>query len=76
MGDRNRGIYEKYRVDRTDHQDMFGKKHYGCEYFVLDMTHDPHAVPALLAYAKACRTDGYAKLADDLEATIKQIIQK
>ena len=49
--DKNRGLYEKYIVRRADNKDMPGQKHYGCRYFVLDMTHDVHAIPALWAYA-------------------------
>lgn len=68
MGDRSRGLFDKFRVDRTDGSDNPGGKHYECEYFVLDLTHDEHARPALRAYAESCRRDGYEKLADDLEA--------
>lgn len=66
MGDRNRGLYEKFRVARNDGQSAPGEKHDGCECFVLDLTHDPHAVPALKAYAESARQDGYELLADDL----------
>lgn len=48
MGDRARGLYNKFRVERVDGKQ---KKHANCDYFVLDVTHDPHAIPALLAYA-------------------------
>lgn len=67
MGDRTRGLYEKYTVLRTDESDQPGRRHHGCELFVLDVTHDPHAVPALRAYAKSCRLDGYELLANDLQ---------
>lgn len=62
MSDTERGLYRKYSVVRID-----GKaKHDNCEYFVLDMTHDPLAVPALCAYADAASAAGYYKLARDL----------
>lgn len=48
------GLYRKFDVRRLDGSDEPGGKHYGCEYFVLDLTHDPHAPAALRAYAQAC----------------------
>jgi hypothetical protein len=62
-----RGLYKKFRVERTDGQSAGGEKHYGCSYFVLDLDHDPAAIPALLAYADACELR-YPQLADDLRA--------
>ncbi len=47
-------IYDKFDVTRTDGNDGPGSKHDGCDYFVLDVTHDPYALPALKAYAAAC----------------------
>lgn len=47
-------IYEKFKVTRTDGRHKLGGKHVGCEYFVLDITHDPFALPSLWAYAIAC----------------------
>lgn len=66
MGDRSRGLYNKFIVKRADGSHRKGRKHEGCDYFVLDLTHDPHAIPALEAYAKAARADGYELLANDL----------
>lgn len=51
------GLYGKFRVERTDGKSAPGEKHDGCEYFVLDLTHDPFALPAIRAYAQACRVD-------------------
>lgn len=48
------GLYEKFRIERTDGSHTHGGKHYGCQYFVLDLTHDQHARPSLIAYAKSC----------------------
>ncbi len=50
------GVYRKYRVQRLgDKPDRYGrKKHEACEYYVLDLHHDPFAAPALEAYAAAC----------------------
>lgn len=67
MGDRSRGLFNKYVVRRTDGADQHGGKHFGCTHFVLDTTHDPHAIPALRAYAASVREDGYTALADDLD---------
>ena len=68
---RNLGIYGKFSVARTDRRDALGEKHYGCEYFVLDLTHDPFAKPAIEAYAEACREE-YPVLSKDLIEKAKQ----
>lgn len=65
MGDKSNGLYQKFIVKRTDGSDAIGGKHSDCEYFVLDMTHDKHAIPAIKAYAKSCAEE-YPLLADDL----------
>ncbi len=66
MGNKNRGLYGKFWVRRTDGRHVPGEKHDGCDYFVLDLTHDPHAIPAIRAYADSCGRDGYELLARDL----------
>lgn len=53
----DRGLYDKFDVTRTDGRDGLGDKHYCCDYFVLDLTHDPHARSALVVYALLCRED-------------------
>ena len=65
MGDTTCGIYEKYKIARTDGRSEPGERHYLCRYFVLDLEHDRHARPALLAYAESCRKE-YPLLAQDL----------
>lgn len=65
MGDKTRGLYNKFQIRRIDGSSDPGGKHDGCDYFVLDLTHDPHAKAALLAYAKSCKSD-YPLLAHDL----------
>lgn len=55
--DRNQGLYDKFVVRRTDGTDGPGGKHADCEYFVLDLTHDPFARAALVSYAEACRKE-------------------
>jgi len=49
--DYGRGLYRKYDVSRVGDE---SGKHDDCDYFVLDLVHDPHAKAALLAYADSC----------------------
>jgi len=62
---KQKGIYKKFVVYRTDGESAAGKKHDGCSYFVLDLDHDKHAKAAIIAYAGSCR-DEYPELASDL----------
>lgn len=59
------GVYGKFAVRRVDGRDAPGGDRHGADYFVLDVTHDRFAKPALVAYAQACAGD-YALLAQDL----------
>lgn len=59
------GLYDKFVIERTDGTSAPGRKHDGCEYFVLDLTHDKFANPAIRAYRDACK-DEYPVLAKDL----------
>ncbi len=52
--DQHQGLYHKYNVSRVDGSDAPGRMHEGSEYFVLDLTHDIHAIDAVRAYAAAC----------------------
>ena len=63
--DEDRGLYRKFDIRRMDGSSRKGKKHHGCKYFILDLDHDPFAVPALRAYAEACRGQ-FPVLAADL----------
>ena len=73
MGDRNRGfIPDKFYVARVDGASVLGGKHHNCEYFVLDLDHDPHAIAAIRAYADSCGRNGYELLARDLLAKITE----
>ena len=65
MDQHQQGLYPKFAVTRTDGRDAPGEKHHGADYFVLDLSDDPHALPAIAAYAESCRVD-YPQLADDL----------
>jgi hypothetical protein len=70
MGDRNRGVYHKFNVIRTDGKSAPGQKHHNCFYFVLDCDHDPHAKAALDAYARSCKHE-YPTLASDVQAIVQ-----
>jgi hypothetical protein len=70
MGDKSQGLIGKFRIERVDGTDAEGGKHHGCNYFVLDLTHDEHAIPALQSYADSARAAGYELLADDLQVII------
>jgi hypothetical protein len=67
--DKDRGLYGKFNVTRTDGSSNAGGKHADCEHFVLDMTHDKFASTAMLAYADACEAE-YPQLARDLRDRI------
>lgn len=66
------GYYRKYIVKRADGRDGPGDKHEGCEYFTLDLTHDPHAYAALRAYAYSCRNT-HPQLCADLHKLCERI---
>jgi hypothetical protein len=63
------GMYHKFNINRTDGKDAPGEKHHNNEYFVLNMTTDKNAIPALAAYADACESS-YPVLAADLRAKV------
>jgi hypothetical protein len=72
--DRDRGLYEKFRrLERADGRSAPGEKHEDCEYFILDLDHDLHAVAALRAYALSCRLS-HPKLAADLIRRVDQMV--
>ena len=72
MDDKKRGLYRRYRVDRLD--DVLGK-HNDCLFFVLDLDHDPHAIPAIIAYIESCEAD-YPVLAADLAIQVLKRLPK
>jgi len=64
--DRDRGLYGKFfPPERADGEHKPGGKHDGCDYFILDLTHDEFAIPSIQAYALAC-AQSYPKLSVDL----------
>lgn len=68
----HKGLHDKYIVRRTDGSSEEGGKHYGCQYFVLDLNHDPHAIPALEAYAESCK-HSHPELSEDLLSRIARM---
>lgn len=68
--DRQRGLYRKFEVMRTDGSSGPGQKHEHCRYFALDLTHDPHARYAAAAYAESVMFDN-PQLANDLMRSIR-----
>lgn len=69
--DMARGLYRKFDVRRVDADAQ--ARHGDCDYFVLDIDHDPLALVALTAYADAARAAGYVTLSDDLLAKIAAV---
>lgn len=72
MPDSEKGLYQKFSVERKDGSSDYGKKHYGCKYFVLDLSHDKFSIPALEAYAVACSSD-FPLLALDIHQKIQEL---
>lgn len=70
MGDKSKGLFQKYYIERMDGTSAPGEKHNGCDYFVLDLTHDPLAYNALVAYANDAEAEGYHALAYDLRECV------
>jgi hypothetical protein len=69
------GLYQKYKVTRTDGQSAPGQKHENSEYFVLNITTDKHAIPAINAYAKSCEKE-FPLLAADLRTIVRSRMQE
>jgi len=67
-----RPLFEKYRVERIAPSTR-GIAHDACDYFVLDLTHDPIARIAIAAYAEAARFT-HPALARDLRIKLQQPI--
>ena len=72
MGNRTRGIYSKFKVERTDGATSEGGKHHLCAHFVLDLNCDKHAIPALKAYMESCKEE-YPVLYEDLKEMLRRI---
>ena len=70
LGDPDSEFKEKYVVVRNDGESEYGKKHYLCKYFCLDLMHDRHAISAMIAYAYSIQEED-PKLAKDLRKIAK-----
>lgn len=64
------GLEDRYTVHRKHDTDG---KHAECEYFVLDLTHDPIARRSLLAYASTAQAEEFEALSRDLFTTVERI---
>jgi len=71
---KNLGLYAKYKVIRTDGTSSPGAKHENDEYFVLNLSTDQHAIPAINAYAKSC-AETHPALSADLRMFVNSKIQ-
>ena len=70
MNDEKRGLYQKYKIERSDGTSGPGGKHEYCPYFVLDLEHDKHAKAAIRAYAESCAKE-FPELAKDLKKMLR-----
>lgn len=66
------GLYKKFNVTRTDGSSEPGGKHEYDDYFVLNLTTDKYALPAIAAYAKACANE-FPVLANDLRTKLREL---
>lgn len=71
MADVTRGIYAKFRAERTDPESQ--QRHKDCRVFVLEPLHDPHARPALAAYAAHC-AEGVPELSSDINRWLNNLV--
>jgi hypothetical protein len=70
-GCEHEGIGGKYTVARNDGAHLPGGRHDGCEYLVLDLTHDPSARFAARIYLEDIADNpGRARYAAGLEAQL------
>ena len=64
------GLTQKFYVVRLDPASQ--RRHRTCRSFVLDIDHDPHALPAIEAYAASVE-DKEPELARDLEVIVEKV---
>jgi hypothetical protein len=62
MGDKNRGLYQKYIVERVDGKPV--------DYCIVLELKDQNTWPAMLKFAETTRAAGYEALADDIEKMV------
>ena len=66
MPESNRGLFNKYKIERIDGKP--GREN--CQYFVVDVCHDPYAHAAIRGYIDAL-PDEFAMLKADLEKLLE-----
>lgn len=66
MPEQSKGLYNKYKVERIDGKP--GREN--CQYFVVDVCHDPYGPAAVRAYIDAL-PDDFAQLKADLEKILQ-----
>jgi len=62
MDDKNRGMYDKFKIIPTDPDESIDNK------FVLDLFHDPYAVPAANIFAHQNHADLFSLVIQDMHA--------
>ena len=67
------GLYHKYTVERVNPEAQ--ARHRTCSHFVLDLDCDPHALPAIMAYADSAVAE-HPQLADDLRWYMNRVVKK
>jgi len=72
MSDDIRGLYDKYKVQRTDGRDLPGGDKTNARYFVLDLVNDPYSISALMCYANNAKYD-HPELAKDLFDLLEEV---
>lgn len=72
MEDKRNKLQQKYYVDRIDGRDRAGGDRVDSKYFVLDYVHDPYSIPALEAYAFACRKD-LPNLSEEIQTLVAKL---
>lgn len=66
-------IYRKFAVARIDLEAE--KRHADCQHFVLDLTHDPHALQALFAYGRSAQKEN-PELAEEVRKLAQEFSRR
>ncbi len=70
---KDKGLYPKYQVHRTDGRDEDGGDRANARYFVLDYVNDPAAREALRTYSSFALAQGFEQLYDDLQDALERV---
>lgn len=74
--DKERGLYSKFIVERTDGRDQPGGDRENARYFVLDYVNDPVAREAVRTYCSFALALGFEKLYDELMDALDEVEKK